>query len=82
MPYCSHVITREYYCAGRAAVCCCLLFTMLGRSFKESWGFGTAVARIHSKNLGYLMGRQRRNVSPSGLMERDWLHLLQLIIEN
>ena len=62
MPYCSHVIAREYCCARRAAVCHCLPLSG-GRDFKQSWGFGTAAAHIHSKNLGHLMGRQGRNVS-------------------
>lgn len=80
MPYCSHVIAREYFCAGRAAVCCCLPLSA-GRDFKQSWGFGTAAAHIHSE-FGALDGKTRKKCFPSGLMESDWLHLLQLITEN
>lgn len=34
------------------------------------------------KEFGALDGKTRKKCFPSGLMERDWLHLLQLITEN
>lgn len=34
------------------------------------------------KEFGVLDGKTKKKCFPSGLMDKDWLHLLQLIIEN
>lgn len=51
-----------------------------GRHFKKSWVFDTVIVYIYSKNMSH--EETKKKSFPSGLMERDWLRLLQLIIEN
>lgn len=51
-------------------------------TFQGESGVWYSCSTYPLKEFGALDGKTKTKCFPSGLMEKDWLHLLQLIIEN
>lgn len=51
-------------------------------TFQGELGVWYSCSTYSLKEFGALDGKRKKKCFPSGLMEKDWLHLLQLIIEN